>query len=125
MRSWITQASTKVRSANYWLGAWTAREKIIRGRQAAAERRNTQLFVLAMLNRAKPNLPLKITMTRIAPRRFDADNLGPQGAFKHVQDGIADALKVDDGDKRIEWVCAQERGRPKEYGVRIEIEEVL
>lgn len=125
-RSWSGTMGLKAKSANYWLGGQTKLARVIRGWQAKRERQDTYLFVLStgMLNRAKPKLPLKITMTRISPRRFDADNLGPQGAFKHIQDGIADALRVNDKDARITWVCAQERGKPKTYGVRILIEEL-
>lgn len=61
----------------------------------------------------------EITMTRIGVRTLDPDNLA--NSFKHVQDGIADALGIDDGSSRITWEYAQEKGKPKEYSVRIEI----
>ena len=61
-----------------------------------------------------------ITLTRIAPRAMDSDNLAR--AIKHVRDGVADALRVDDGDPRLEWRYSQERGGAKEYAVRVEIE---
>ena len=41
------------------------------------------------------------------------------GAHKAVRDGIADALEVDDGDTRLTWKYAQEKGKPKEYAVRV------
>lgn len=61
-----------------------------------------------------------VTLTRVAPRRLDNGNY--QGCFKHVQDGVADWFGLDDGDPRIEWRYEQERGKPKEYAVRIRIE---
>ena len=61
-----------------------------------------------------------ITITRIAPRPLDSDNLA--ASAKHVRDGIADAYGLDDRNPRLAWNYAQERGRPKYYGVRIRIE---
>ena len=62
---------------------------------------------------------VRATLTRIAPRRLDPGNF--QGCFKHVQDGVADWLGIDDGDPRIEWVYQQEQ-KPKTYACRIVIE---
>lgn len=61
----------------------------------------------------------EITITRIGAKPLDKDNLA--NSSKHVQDGIADALGIDDGSPRITWHYAQEKGKPKEYAVRIEI----
>lgn len=72
---------------------------------------------------------IAVTLTRIAPRRLDGDNL--QRACKAVRDGVADALGVDDGDERIEWRYEQRRHEEHEhtlgrvvrgYGVEIRIE---
>lgn len=60
-----------------------------------------------------------INLVRIGQKPLDPDNLA--NSFKHVQDGIADAIGLDDGSARIEWSYAQEKGKPKEYAVRIEI----
>lgn len=60
-----------------------------------------------------------ITLTRIAPRALDTDNLA--SGLKAIRDGVADALGVDDGSSRIQWRYAQERGKPGEYAVRVEI----
>jgi hypothetical protein len=64
-------------------------------------------------------LPCRVIITRIAPRELDGDNL--QGAAKGLRDGIADRLGVDDRDPRVSWLYAQERGKPREYAVRISI----
>ena len=63
-------------------------------------------------------LPLTITLTRVAPRALDDDNL--RGALKSIRDGIADCLGVDDRDARVTWRYAQRRGSPREYAVDIE-----
>jgi len=66
---------------------------------------------------------IQITLTRIGARRLDADNLA--GSAKGVQDGIALALGIDDGDPRMTWLYQQEIRRKERgvqpYGVRIEI----
>ncbi len=64
-------------------------------------------------------LPCEITLTRIAPRELDTDNLA--SAFKAARDGIADRLGVNDKDPRITWLYAQRRGAPKEYTSEVEI----
>ena len=66
-------------------------------------------------------LPVVVTLTRIAPRLFDDDNLG--AAFKSVRDGIADKIGVDDGSKQIKFKYAQRRGKVREYAVEVEFAE--
>jgi crossover junction endodeoxyribonuclease RusA len=63
---------------------------------------------------------LTIRLTRIAPRELDDDNL--VRGCKAARDGVADALGMDDRDRRLRWAYAQERGEPGEYAVRIDIE---
>jgi hypothetical protein len=71
--------------------------------------------------KVKPVLPCTVTLTRIAPRELDGDNL--QGGFKSVRDGIADWLGVkDDSDPRITWRYAQAKGKVREYTARVRIE---
>lgn len=86
---------------------------------AARARRTKQHRIAALAVRPHP-LPRVVTITRIAPRRLDDDNL--VGGAKALRDGIADRLGVDDADPRVMWRYAQERGRRKEYAVRIRIE---
>ena len=62
-------------------------------------------------------LPCVVTLSRIAPRRLDTDNLA--AGFKALRDGIADRLGVDDADPRVEWRYEQARGRRKEYAARV------
>ena len=70
--------------------------------------------------RTCPEPPLTITLTRIGPRTLDDDNLA--GGFKHVRDGVADWLGIDDGDKRLTWRYEQRKGAPKEYAAEVRIE---
>jgi hypothetical protein len=64
--------------------------------------------------------PMTVTLTRIGPRKLDADNLA--GSMKHVQDQIARELGIDDGDSRIRWVYEQRKGLPKEYALEVRLE---
>lgn len=59
-----------------------------------------------------------ITIVRVGKGKLDGDNL--ERACKHVRDGIADALRIDDGDERLAWTCSQ-RPKSKTYSVEIEI----
>jgi len=72
-------------------------------------------------------LPCTITLTRIAPRQLDYDNLVT--SFKHCRDTIADMLIPGlafgraDGDARITWNYEQRRDKAREYGVEVDIEQ--
>lgn len=69
--------------------------------------------------------PLVVTITRIAPRQLDDDNLAASG--KHVRDGIADALGIDDRDPRVRWRYEQAKGIGHSrgmYSCAVRIEEV-
>jgi hypothetical protein len=66
-----------------------------------------------------PNLPCVITLTRVAPRELDGDNL--QGGMKSVRDGVADWFGVDDRDPRIKWEYAQRKGGVREYAAEVEV----
>lgn len=86
----------------------------VKAKRAKDQRAYTYAHLPAML--AGLPLPLVVTLTRVAPRKLDSDNLA--GAFKAVRDGVADALGKDDGNAGIEWRYAQQKG---EYGIIIEI----
>lgn len=62
---------------------------------------------------------LTVTITRIAPRKLDSDNL--VACAKSVRDAVAEALGVDDGDERVRWTVLQRRGLPKQYAVEVEV----
>lgn len=82
----------------------------------------TRFALLSYAPRKPPELPVMVTLTRVAPRRLDGhDNL--QGSLKHVVDVMADYLKIDDADPRVEWVYKQGTGpKPRYYSVKIRIE---
>lgn len=68
-------------------------------------------------------LPCIVTLTRLAPREFDYDNM--VFSLKGVRDSIADLLRPGlakgqaDNSKEIEWHYGQEKA--KKQGVRIQI----
>lgn len=90
---------------------------------AKAERTRKQRAAAGVIQKhLLPPLPVTVTLTRIAPKRLDSDN--NISGCKALRDGIADRLGVNDNDPRVTWRYEQERGEPKEYAVRIEIEEL-
>lgn len=69
-----------------------------------------------------PAAGLTITLTRIAPRKLDGDNL--QRSLKAIRDGVADVLRIDDGNERLGWRYEQRpavKGESK-YAVRVALE---
>jgi hypothetical protein len=65
---------------------------------------------------------LVVTLTRIAPRELDDDNL--RAALKSIRDGVATKLRVDDRSDLVRWEYRQERGEPRTYAVRVVVERV-
>ncbi|OHB81198.1 MAG: hypothetical protein A2W31_05145 [Planctomycetes bacterium RBG_16_64_10] len=100
------------------MGHWAKRAAI-----AKVQRQLAMLTTNAALHKAafawQMDNKLRITITRVGKRPLDSDNLAISA--KHVRDGIADELGVDDGDKRLVWVYEQRGG---EYGVEVEIVEL-
>lgn len=79
-----------------------------------------------LADRPTLQLPFHIVLTRIAPRELDAHDNLPL-SMKWIVDSIADyffpgkkAGRADD-TKEITWEYKQEKGQPKEYGLRIEM----
>jgi hypothetical protein len=60
---------------------------------------------------------LVVTLTRVAPRRLDDDNL--RGALKSVRDAVASWLRVDDASPLVRWEYGQEKGAGA--SVRVEV----
>lgn len=84
-------------------------------RAGRAKRQRRESYLLTMGLKLNPGMT--VTLTRIAPRALDDDNL--RGALKSVRDGIADRLGIDDRDPRVTWAYGQRKGKPKEYAVEI------
>lgn len=78
-----------------------------------AKEQRLAAWVLAMAATG-PSLPfgggdrVSVHLVRVGPKELDSDNLAR--ALKAVRDGIADAIGLDDGDKRITWTYGQEKG---------------
>ena len=62
---------------------------------------------------------LTITITRRGGRRMDDDGL--TASAKHVRDGVADWLGIDDGDPRLTWVVRQDGAPRGKHWVDIEV----
>lgn len=60
----------------------------------------------------------KVTLTRYGVGRLDSGNI--EGCFKHIQDGIAEWLGIDDGHDDVAWRYAQRKS--DHYGVEVRIE---
>jgi hypothetical protein len=96
-------------------------------RKHHARHKLQKMLIESAFRNAKPNLnlPIIVTMTRIAPRAIDDDNLAY--SLKHCRDVIANiiipglAMGRADADPRIKWEYGQEKGIPKEYGLKIEV----
>ena len=91
--------------------------------QRKASHRSTASAWLRAKDIHKPAPPCTITLTRVAPRVLDDDNLA--SGFKAFRDGVADWLGIDDGDKRLTWRYAQRKGKPKEYAAEVLIETAM
>lgn len=98
---------------------WTKKAR----RHKLQKRRITQQFLID-----KPPIfpPCKCIITRIAPNALDLhDNL--RYSLKWVVDAIAENLTGDlvpgraDGNKQITWEYKQERGKVREYALRIQL----
>lgn len=88
-----------------------------RARKRKAERTAVALAMRVRRARFDVDAGVVVTLTRVGPRKLDDDNV--QGALKAIRDEVAKQLGVDDGDQRVTWRYAQERG---EYAVRARIE---
>lgn len=93
---------------------WTVRSKRTKGQRIAA-----RLAVQAAPRFKAIQLPVVVTLTRIAPRQLDDDNLA--SGFKAIRDGVADALGTDDRNPGVTWRYAQQKGEPREYAMTITI----
>jgi hypothetical protein len=99
----------QTKSASNLREHWTSRHRRIKAqRTATAYRTPPALKALGPL--------LTVTLTRIAPRQLDDDNL--RGALKGVRDQVACALGVDDRSSLVRWEYGQEKGEPS---VRVDV----
>jgi hypothetical protein len=84
---------------------WTVRADRTRTHREAAF--FAAAFVCGDAELWRRHVPLVVHMTRVGTSRCDSDAV--PGACKHVRDGIADWLGIDDGrDDLVTWEYAQE-----------------
>lgn len=101
-------------------GHWRPKAK-----RAAHQRSLTVLLTMPLVAKVRRQLlkdsvsSVTVTLTRISPLELDDDNLS--SAFKHVRDGVADALGIDDRDRRVQWLYAQTKGAVRERAVHLEV----
>jgi hypothetical protein len=91
--------------------------------RAKRQRRAARLAVESLVNRHALRPPLTVRIIRLGPRRLDDDNLA--GSAKHIRDGVAEALGVDDADPAVTWAYGQEQTTGdllRGYGCRIVLE---
>lgn len=60
-----------------------------------------------------------VTLTRRGARKLDTDNLA--GSQKGIRDGIAKALRIDDGSDVLTWVYKQEPKGSGDYRVDVDV----
>ncbi len=85
-------------------------------RQGALLRVANALYKYALIKAVYK--PFRVKITRQGPRRLDDDNLA--GSCKHIRDGVADALGVNDGDtKAVQFSYDQVIAQT--YACRIEV----
>lgn len=105
MEGMRVSSSTNMRSGHF------ARAGRVKKEKSAA-----YLTMLSLRNLLTP--ACIITLTRVAPRTLDDDNL--RGALKSIRDGIARAMRVDDATPMIEWRYNQEYAAGR-YAVMVEV----
>lgn len=109
----------RLNSANFTLRAASKRARF----QQASHARKTRADVTMVLNSRfgkKPpfDLPVEVTITRMAPGEFDQHDNLPHSA-KHVTDAIATWFGREDRDKRFVWRFEQAKDR--HHGIKIRI----
>jgi hypothetical protein len=80
---------------------WSARAK-----RAKKQKADTRL----LCPRWKTGPTVTVRLTRVGAKELDEDNLW--ASMKHVIDGLALWLKVDDASPLVEWCVCQEIGEP-------------
>lgn len=110
----------KLPSASNLREHWSARHRRAKGQRAIVTaalkdfgKWNGVYEAIAHLARG---LDLEVTLTRVAPRRLDPNNV--PSAFKSVMDAIAAHLGTDDRSDQYRWQYRQEKGPA---AVRIEV----
>ena len=93
---------------------WAVRADRAKKQRAAAK---LSLYKACKIIARDPDEPVTITLTRRGGRQMDDDGLTISA--KHVRDGIADWLGIDDGDKRLTWIVRQDKAPRGQHWVDV------
>ena len=89
-----------------------------------AQRKQSHRRTALLMLRATPcpcsDEQITITLTRIAPRTLDDDNLA--SGLAGCQDGVSQWLGVVGVNNRTRWIYRQRRGQVGEYAVEIVVQ---
>lgn len=99
---------------------WAVKAKRAKDQRRAARNMladEMPVWVVATSLAIRKDPPITITITRRGGRRMDDDGLTISA--KHVRDGIADWLGIDDGDKRLTWVVKQDKAPRGQHWVDV------
>jgi hypothetical protein len=97
----------------------------VRARRTADQRLAGKMHTLKAIGDRDIKPPYECTIIRVGPRPLDRSNLWV--ASKALEDGICDALGVNDGDEGAWTLQTRQEGPPKglqgadRYAVRVEI----
>jgi len=102
-----------------------AREHWRRKASRAKSERHDGFICAADAARKHPKhlrLPIRVTITRLSPRKLDSDGL--VASAKHFRDGVADYLDLDDGkDSLVSWAYEWEKTSANLAGTAVRIQE--
>jgi hypothetical protein len=96
---------------------WRMRQRRAKEQRKVAYWHAIQKWVRAKFVQSGENAV--VTLRRASPGELDSD--GHVASHKHVRDGLADALGLDDRDQRVTWMYG-EQIRSKKYFVRVRID---
>ena len=96
-----------------------------RAERAATQRLAARTFTRRALDELPMSPPYACTIVRIGPGKMDRSNI--YVAAKAIEDGVCEALGIDDGDEAAWVLTTRQEAPPKgskgadRYGVRVEI----
>jgi len=95
------------------------------GKLAGIAKKQRTLAAIATSNqivagKIKSGSKYSVELTRFGKKKLDDDNI--VGSLKHIRDGIADALGVNDGSDKIKFIYSQKQSNI--YCLNISIEEL-
>jgi hypothetical protein len=87
---------------------WSVRAKRVKAQRTAVAWCLKAALLTDLVGRVAGHR-VAVTLTRVAPRKLDDDNLA--SAFKACRDQVAEYLGIDDGDPRVTWRYGQLNGQ--------------